>query len=134
MCAAPNASEFFCKAHLAKMNAFYTILTFHFKYEILYNVNSLTWADENQLKCDKVRFLSEMNEINSRWVIFNFLEWIPSKSVYIYICVCVCMYVRVCVYTYYTIYILFYFFYDNLKRVFQQSLKCSKQEIYKISL
>ena len=35
------------------------------------HVNSPAWADENQLKGEKVRFFSEMNDINSRWVIFN---------------------------------------------------------------
>ena len=33
-------------------------------------VYSSASADENQLKCEKVGFLSEMSEINSRWVIF----------------------------------------------------------------
>ena len=53
------------------MNAFYTILTFHFKFKTLYLCNSPTWTDENQLKCEKVHFLSEMSEIDSRWVILN---------------------------------------------------------------
>ena len=39
------------------------------------------WTDENQLKCEKVRFLSEMSEIDSRWVIFNLFEWTFFKSV-----------------------------------------------------
>ena len=37
-------------------------------------VNSPAWADENQLKDEKVRFLSEMSEINSRCVIFQSLR------------------------------------------------------------
>ena len=45
------------------------------------HINSLAWADENQLKCEKVRFLSEMSDINSRWVIFNVWEWTFFKSV-----------------------------------------------------
>ena len=36
------------------------------------HVDSPPLADKNQLKCEKVRFLTEMSEINSRWVIFNF--------------------------------------------------------------
>ena len=32
MCAADHASESFCMAYKQKMNAFYTILTFHVKY------------------------------------------------------------------------------------------------------
>ena len=45
MCAAVNASELFCMAYLAKMNAFYTILTFHFKYQFLYvcKLACLSW-------------------------------------------------------------------------------------------
>ena len=35
-------------------------------------LNSPAWAAENQLKYEKVRFLSEMSEINSGWVIFIF--------------------------------------------------------------
>ena len=45
------------------------------------HVNSPAWADENQLKWEKVRFLSKMSEINSWWVIFNLLEWTLFKSV-----------------------------------------------------
>ena len=44
------------------------------------HVNSPAWADENELKCEKGRFYSEMNEINSRWVIFNLYEWKLFKS------------------------------------------------------
>ena len=40
MCAAANASELFCMAHLANIEPFYTILTFHFKRQIL-NVGKL---------------------------------------------------------------------------------------------
>ena len=39
------------------------------------HANSPTWTDENQLKCEKVRFLSEKSEINAIWFIFNLLEW-----------------------------------------------------------
>ena len=55
---AANASEFICVALYQIMNAFYTILTFHFNLKIVYamHVNSPTVADENQLKCEKVRF------------------------------------------------------------------------------
>ena len=45
------------------------------------HVNSPAWANENQLKCEKVRFFSKMSEMNSRWVIFNHLEWTVFKSV-----------------------------------------------------
>ena len=58
-------------AHLSNIEAFYATLTFHFKYQFLYRVNSPASADGNQLNCEKVRFLSEMNEVNSRLVIFN---------------------------------------------------------------
>ena len=34
-CVADNVSELSCMAHLVLMNAFYTILTFHFKYQVL---------------------------------------------------------------------------------------------------
>ena len=44
-------------------------------------VNSLAWADENKLKCEKVRFHSEMGEINSTWIIFNLYEWTFFKGV-----------------------------------------------------
>ena len=47
------------------------ILTFHFKFQILYVCKLASLSDENQLKCKKVRFVSEMSEINSRRVIFN---------------------------------------------------------------
>ena len=47
------------------MNAFYTILTFHFKLQILYACNSPVSADENQLEGEKVRFFFEMYKINS---------------------------------------------------------------------
>ena len=43
--------------------------------------NSPAWADENQLKYEKVRFLSKISEINSIWVIFNRQEWTLFKSV-----------------------------------------------------
>ena len=43
--------------------------------------NSPAWADENQLNNKKVRFLSEMNEVNSRWVRFNLYEWTLFKIV-----------------------------------------------------
>ena len=33
---AADASELFCMAHLANIKRFYTILTFHFEYQILY--------------------------------------------------------------------------------------------------
>ena len=46
------------------------------------HVNSPAWVEENQLKCEKGRFLSEVSEINSWWVIFNLLEWTLFKSVY----------------------------------------------------
>ena len=47
-------------------------------------VNTLAWADENQLKCEKVRILSEMSEINSKWNIFNLYEWTHFKSVVLF--------------------------------------------------
>ena len=71
MCVAANASELFWMAQLANIERFYTILNFHFKYQILYACKLPDWADEIPLKCEKVRFPSEMSEINSRWVIFN---------------------------------------------------------------
>ena len=49
------------------------------------HVNSQAWAEENKLKYEKVSFLLEMSEINSRWVIFNLLEWALFKSVRILI-------------------------------------------------
>ena len=39
-------------------NPFYTILTFYFKYKFYMHVNSPAWADENQLKHEKVLFFS----------------------------------------------------------------------------
>ena len=36
------------------------------------HINSPAWTDKNHLKCEKMRFISKMNEINSRRVIFNF--------------------------------------------------------------
>ena len=57
------------------LNAFYTILIFYFKYKFYMHVNSPASADENQLKCEKVRFRSEMSEINSRLVTFDLSEW-----------------------------------------------------------
>ena len=69
MCVAANASELFCMAHLSNINnAFYTILNFHSKYQILYK-GKLTV--KNQFKCEKVYFRTEMSEIYSRCVIFN---------------------------------------------------------------
>ena len=38
-------------------------------------------ADENQLKCENLRFLSELSEVNSRWIIFNLKEWTYFKNV-----------------------------------------------------
>ena len=35
------------------------------------HVNSPAWADENQIKCEKVRFLSEMSKVKWRLVFFN---------------------------------------------------------------
>ena len=46
------------------MDAFYTILIFHFKYQMLH-LNSAVWADENTLKREKMSFLTEMSEIKS---------------------------------------------------------------------
>ena len=46
------------------------------------HVNSPAWADENQLKCEKVLLFSDMSEINSRWVIFNLYEWQFFRTVY----------------------------------------------------
>ena len=45
------------------------------------HVNSAAWAHKNQLKFEKVHFLSEMREIFSRWVTFNLLAWAVFKSV-----------------------------------------------------
>ena len=63
------------------MSTFYTVLTFNFNYQILYacKLASLSWK-KNQLKCEKVRFLSETCEILSKWVILNFLDWTLFKS------------------------------------------------------
>ena len=71
ICIAANASQLFCMTLLAYNGRFLYHLTFHFKYEIYMQVNSPALVDENQLKCEKVRFLSEMNGINIRWVIFD---------------------------------------------------------------
>ena len=46
------------------MNAFYATLTFHFKLHM--HINSKASADKNELNCEKVRFLQEVSEINSR--------------------------------------------------------------------
>ena len=46
------------------------------------HVNWPAWADDNQLKWEKVRFFLEMNEISSRWIIFS-----------IYACVYVVFYI-----------------------------------------
>ena len=53
--------------------------------------NSLAWDDENQLKCEKVRFFSEMSEIGSKLDIFNLYEWTHFKNIdyplkYFYLC------------------------------------------------
>ena len=48
------------------------------------HVISPIWADENQLKCEKVCFLSEMHETNSRWVIFNLWDWTYFKIEFLY--------------------------------------------------
>ena len=45
--------------------------TFILNIKFYMTVNSPDWADENQLKCEKVLFLSEMSEINLKWVTFN---------------------------------------------------------------
>ena len=66
MCIAVNAPEMFCVAHLANIERFYTILTLHLNTKIYMHVNLPDRADENQLKCEKMLFLSEMSEINSR--------------------------------------------------------------------
>ena len=67
--AAANVSKFFCVARKQIMNAFYIILTFHFKYQILYacKLASLKWRKSKKVE----NFLSKMREINSRLVIFN---------------------------------------------------------------
>ena len=73
MCVAANASKLFCMAHLANIKLFlcHSNLSYQISNFIYMHVNSTAWADENQLKCEKVSFLSEISEINSRWVIFN---------------------------------------------------------------
>ena len=56
MCAAANASDLFCMGHSANIDSFfYAILTFRFKYEILYSIDfkafySSQRAFENNLK------------------------------------------------------------------------------------
>ena len=63
------------------LNGFYSILKFYFKYQNLYacKLDTLNWW--KSLKCKKVRFTSEMSEINSRWVILNLKKWTHFKSV-----------------------------------------------------
>ena len=72
MCAAVNASELFCMALLANIECFlyHSNLSF-LNIKIHIHVNSSAWADKDQLKYEKVCFLSEMSESKSRWVIFN---------------------------------------------------------------
>ena len=53
LCNATNASELFCMVHVA--NAFYTILTFDFKCQILYASKLPSLSVKNQLKREKVR-------------------------------------------------------------------------------
>ena len=66
MCVATYASELFYVAHLAKIQQFYTILTFILNIKFYVHVNSTDGADENQLKYEKVSFLPKMRKINSR--------------------------------------------------------------------
>ena len=67
MCIAVNALELFCRAHLTNIERFLYHSNFNFKYQNVYmHVNSPASADENQLKCEKACFLTEMSEINSR--------------------------------------------------------------------
>ena len=68
MYVAANASELFYMVHLANIEHF---LPFILNIKFYMHVNSPAWAGENQLKCEKVCFLSKMSGINSRWVIFN---------------------------------------------------------------
>ena len=56
------------------LNAFYIILIFHFKYQILYTCKLASLSLRNQHICEKVRFLSEMSKISLRWVIFQSLR------------------------------------------------------------
>ena len=67
ICVAAKASELFCRAHLANIEYFLYLSKLSFlNIEFHMHVNSLVSAEENQLKCEKVRFLSEMGEINPR--------------------------------------------------------------------
>ena len=64
MCVAANASELFCMAHLANIEWLLYSSNFHFKYRILYPCQlELTKIN---LSARRLRFLSEMSEINSR--------------------------------------------------------------------
>ena len=57
MCVAANASELFCMAHLANNERFlhHSNLSF-LDYKFYMHENSPDWADEYQLKCEKVCF------------------------------------------------------------------------------
>ena len=72
MFVAANESELLCMAYLANIERFLCHSNLSFSSIKFYvYANSPASADENQLKCEKVRFLSEMSEINTRLVIFN---------------------------------------------------------------
>ena len=78
---AANVFELFWMAHLAYNECFlYYSKPFILNIKFYIYVNSIAWADENQLNYLNVRFLSEMRVINSRWVIFNIQEWALFKS------------------------------------------------------
>ena len=66
MCVAANASELFSMAHLANIKRFLYDSNLSFlNIKFYIQVNTPAEADENQLNCEKVGFLSEMSEINS---------------------------------------------------------------------
>ena len=81
MCVAVNTSELFCMAHLANIEPFFTILTFHFKYQTLCTCKLASSSWRKPIQVREGAFISEKSEINSRWVIFPPWEWTLFKSV-----------------------------------------------------
>ena len=55
MCFAANAFELVCMAHLRNIERFYSILTFHFKYQILYTCKLASMSNQ---KSTQVRVFS----------------------------------------------------------------------------